>query len=484
MKTIYNLLLAGGLIFCPAGLFAQNNFEQYRQQQQKNLHDFQKKRQLEFANFLQQRWESYEVHIGKRLPVIPEPEVMPIADVNIEIPDVEITFPIDPVFVPLEKKQPFTPIIPTLGPTEEKTGYNKAEVKLQGYRLIFSYDPALQIHLANTTENEISRQWAALLKTNYAKLLNDCAATQSGMALNDWAYYQLIKKIAENIYTPAQKNEKILFTAFMLNNSNRKARMAIDEASELLLLLAFNEEVFDKPYLTIGAKKYYLMDSNKMSGLRTYNDSHEDDGLLPVQLCMFNPLDLNSKDITLKERNFKSDVLGKQVCFTYNPLVQDIYKELPSCGLPLYFNTECSTDLMSSIEKNLQPALTGKNDKEKVQLLLSFLHEFPYKTDEEQFGTEKYFFSDEMFIYPYSDCEDHAILFARLVRKFTGLKVIGLQYDGHVATAVKFNEEVGGAQLQCNNESYTVCDPTYFGSRIGQCMPEYLNKPAKFIEIR
>ena len=46
---------------------------------------------------------------------------------------------------------------------------------------------------------------------------------------------------------------------------------------------------------------------------------------------------------------------------------------------------------------------------------------------------------DEPLFYPYSDCEDHSVLFAYLVRELPGLEVIGLDYPGHVATAVRFS---------------------------------------------
>ena len=55
--------------------------------------------------------------------------------------------------------------------------------------------------------------------------------------------------------------------------------------------------------------------------------------------------------------------------------------------------------------------------KRQANLLLHYLHRaFPYKTDEAQFGVERTLFAEEMFHYPYSDCEDRSILFARLVR--------------------------------------------------------------------
>ena len=78
-----------------------------------------------------------------------------------------------------------------------------------------------------------------------------------------------------------------------------------------------------------------------------------------------------------------------------------------------------------------------------------------------------------MFFYPYSDCEDRAVLFSRLVDMLTGLPGIGLSYPGHVAAAVKLPEEVKGDYVKYGRELYTVCDPTYMGAGIGRGMPEF-----------
>lgn len=55
--------------------------------------------------------------------------------------------------------------------------------------------------------------------------------------------------------------------------------------------------------------------------------------------------------------------------------------------------------------------MAGKGEREAAELLLHYLHRaFPYKTDEAQFGIERTLFAEEMYYYPYSDCEDRSIL--------------------------------------------------------------------------
>ncbi|MDR1162198.1 MAG: hypothetical protein LBK45_07640, partial [Tannerellaceae bacterium] len=90
--------------------------------------------------------------------------------------------------------------------------------------------------------------------------------------------------------------------------------------------------------------------------------------------------------------------------------------------------------------------------------------------DVEQFGREKYFFAEELLHYPFSDCEDRAILFSQLARRFAGLEVALLDYPNHVAAAVKLNEPTEGDYVEIHGERYIVCDPTYIGAPIGKAM--------------
>jgi hypothetical protein len=117
-----------------------------------------------------------------------------------------------------------------------------------------------------------------------------------------------------------------------------------------------------------------------------------------------------------------------------------------------------------------------------VNFLLRFVQTaFEYKTDEEQFGREKPFFPDETIYYPYSDCEDRAILFSYLVRSLLHLDVVGLYYPNHIATAVRFSKKNDGDAIEYQGKLLTICDPTYMNADIGMCMPQFKNVQPKVI---
>ena len=107
-----------------------------------------------------------------------------------------------------------------------------------------------------------------------------------------------------------------------------------------------------------------------------------------------------------------------------------------------------------------------------------------YKTDQDQFGYEKFNFPEESIFYPYIDCDDRAVLFSYLVRELTNSGVIGLDYPTHVSTGVHFKGNVEGNAIIYNNKRYLSCDPTYTGAVTGMIMPKFYKVTPKIIIIK
>ena len=142
--------------------------------------------------------------------------------------------------------------------------------------------------------------------------------------------------------------------------------------------------------------------------------------------------------------------------------------------------------MQASIEKELKPIVDGMDEVKAASFLLALVQKgFPYKTDADQFGpgVEKYFYVEEIFHYPYSDCEDRSILYAYLVKKLIGLHVVGLDYPGHIATSVEFDVDVEGDFVEFDGKKYIVCDPTYINAPIGMSLPQVRGYAAKVINI-
>ncbi|MDR1680357.1 MAG: hypothetical protein LBS12_01035 [Prevotellaceae bacterium] len=485
MKTRYYLpIIAALLAFMPASLYAQTDaFERYKQEQARKFDEYKQNRQREFAEYIKQKWTAYEVYKGIKKPVKPQPVEPPVADPDADIPDAELPTLPDVVAPPEETPPDGTPAAPEEPPRPPAdTRHEKTTVNVLGHTLEIEYDKAFRVSLPSVSEEEAGNFWAALAEANYPELVNQCQLIKKAYALNDWGYYVMIKEIADKIYLPSQSGEKRIFTAFILDCSHYKVRLATETAkNELILLLAIDDEVYDVAYITLAGDRYYLVENPAVSAMSTYPGDEKSGARQGFRLANTEALNAAS---TGDKRTFESRTFDHRLEIVYNPHAIAFYNRMPVTHLSVYFNSACSRDVCESITGAFTPLLQGQSDQEKVASLLRFMHEsFPYKTDDQQFGREKFFFYEELFSYPYSDCEDNSVLFAYLVRKLTGLKVVGLEYDDHVAVAVCFRDETPGSYVVCDGDKYTICDPTYFGAQIGQCMPDYLNKSARIIAV-
>ena len=155
----------------------------------------------------------------------------------------------------------------------------------------------------------------------------------------------------------------------------------------------------------------------------------------------------------------------------------------PQTELKVYFEYSTDFQFLQSLTNSFKKYVVGISEEESANILLRFVQKAQgYETDAEQFSAENYLFPEETIYYNYSDCEDRAIFYAYLIREILDLEVIGLDYPGHVATAVKFHRKIQGDAIYFKNKRFLICDPTYINADIGQCMPNYKNIKPEIIE--
>ena len=151
---------------------------------------------------------------------------------------------------------------------------------------------------------------------------------------------------------------------------------------------------------------------------------------------------------------------------------------------PIYFASPISIEAQRVLNNKLNEIKNQYTPIQFIDIILNFVQTaFEYKTDEQQFGYEKYFYPEEVLGYPYSDCEDRSVLYSRLVRDIMGLDVVLIYYPGHLATAVKFTQPVNGDYITYDGDRYTICDPTYINAPVGMTMPDMDNATAFILPL-
>ncbi len=408
-----------------------------------------------------------------------QPEKKPVVEVVEAEPEAERTPVVEADRRPEPAAEPRLPVSSTPTSPLYRGESGRSKVMYGGLAFYLNNSLNRKCSLNGLNENAIADAYEALCNSDYKPLLADCAQIRKDLRLNDWGVFTLVRQLADTYCGTA--NESIVMQQFLLNEMGYKARMARKATEDkMMLFVATDCSIYAHPYITLNGQNYYNLSGNN-------------------EQCQFymcqkdSPKAKNSVGMQLKEAPlFPGTVVSSthqakgsaaRVTVDVPKALMDFYKDYPQCDYSVYFNAPVNAAMENRILSSLAPLVQGRNEADAANILINFVQTaFQYQTDGQQFGYEKPFFVEELFYYPYSDCEDRAMLFSYLVRKLLGLDVVLLDYPEHIATAVRFNGNVSGDYLMVNGRKYIVCDPTYIGASIGMTMPRYKTVSAKVLK--
>ncbi len=480
IRVIAILFILGGF-----SLSAQN-FDEYRKQMMKDFSDFRSEKQSEidtyrkdvnadFARFMRQAWKKYNgepaVSEPRDIPDVP-PVVLPdLGEPEMfdnEVPYVDV--------IPLEFEDvPPVPLLPLPEKHEDDHKGPHVNLRFYGTECIFRFDLESRIWLADASEGSAADMWETMCSGSFDTLLMDCLHVRSEMALCDWAYYKLACSLAESIY--GDGNESVMLAAFIMNQSGYRLKIARSDDDAFHLLVGTADGIYGCPYFRVNGCDYYLTDGSEMESLYIFDRDFPNTDAVRLTISQNQKFSQESSDL----RSFHSvrfPDAAVQVKINRNLL--DFYADYPlpfkHAGIKsswvFYATAPLSTGFRESLLHPLAVSISGKTQEEAANILLNFVQTaFEYQTDDEQWGYERPFFPEETMYYPYSDCEDRAILYSRLVRELLGLDVVFLYYPGHLATAVRFDEDIMGDYVTIEGDKYVICDPTYINAPVGLQMP-------------
>ncbi len=532
MKTISFFPILIGLFFTcfPSDwlLSAQSDFEAWQKEQQQAYENFLSAEDRQYVDFLKKEWEQFAAFSGLKLDETPKPVTIPTAP-NFDpstlppppqpspipslepplpapepIPPVSPPPPVEepspplvqpeperkiepplPVSEPVKQEEPITqPPIPPASPRPE----DKYTVYLPVFQAGFRFERTRfqAIGLASPVDNEaIAKFWEEMSLAPSGVLIDQLRRLGEQKALNDWLYMLMTYQLASNIY-PKSENEAILLTWFLLIKSGYDMRLGYNDAAVYLMTPA-DHNIYEVQFFSINDTRYYLLTFKPQ--LKEAESLFIFTGTYPsanrkLQLEYDQPPDLAPFEYK-RDVSFSYDGTAYKIDLTLNQSVTDLLFRYPQTDFEVYFKGTMAQQTREKLLQQLKPLIAGKSNLEAVNILLRFVQiGFAYKTDEENFGFEKYMFPEETLYYSYSDCEDRSVLFAYLVRELLDLNVIGLDYPGHIATAVQFPQQVEGETLVYNKTRYTICDPTYLGAEVGMCMPQFKQTKPEVIQIQ
>ncbi|MBO6025691.1 MAG: transglutaminase domain-containing protein [Bacteroidales bacterium] len=455
----------------------RSEMRRYNDAVKQDYENFRQKANEEYAQFMRERWEEYQSLKGDPTPEIPEPP-QPYErerDKEVLVPklpikfDQVITLP-KPEEKPKEPEKRPTPVVPNTPSVPE---FNFV---CYGTSCTVHMDKNLKFKLKDCSEQSVADVWDQLTSETFEVLLEDCLNLREELALGDWAYFCLIRDLSET-FLGKETNEAVLFETYLMAQSGYKLRIGRKD-NNLILMLPFDNVVYETVSITLDGVKYYVIDNGKTGGYYVFNRSFMDnERILSLRMKQAPKFAFKSGG----EKTFVSKRYPDlKVTMAMNKNLMDFYTNYPKTLWTNYSWVGLSDDVKAKLYPMLRKGIEGKSQIEAANRLINFVQTaFEYKTDGQQFGYERSFFPDETFFYPYSDCEDRSILFSVLMRDLLHVDVALLHYPDHLATAVHYTETLQGTYFTMDGKTFYVSDPTYIGANVGECMPRYVNTNPK-----
>ncbi|MDT8282494.1 MAG: hypothetical protein RQ982_06710 [Gammaproteobacteria bacterium] len=454
---------------------ANDEFQQWMQQQSSDVavqktefQEYKDKRDKEFTSFLKAQWKAVDIVKGEVRDEVPKPIIMPMASLQPVVvapaaKPVTVTIP-EPVFTK-----------PVVVPVVVAPKGSPVDIDFYGRELTFYYDDHLKHRLNSPINKEaVSNYWSILSRADYEDLLKQLQLQKKLLQLNDWAYASLISKITLKI-DDNHRNESALLSWFLLAKSGYRARIAYNSAA-IYLLIPSEQEMFEVTYFTFNGKRYYAAEFE--GGKQAPGKVFTYDGEYPETTKDFdmriNAVEASSNQDARRHLSFEFEGNKYNIEVSYDRGRIKFLNTYPQLSLNFYFGSDVYKATATPLQQQLAASMKGMSEQQAVNFLLRFVQtSLKYETDGRQFGEENYLFPEETLFYPYSDCEDRAVLFAWLVHSLLNLQVVGLDFPGHVAAAVHFNEPVKGDSISHHGKRYVVTDPTYINANAGMTMPDY-----------
>lgn len=473
-----------------AGNASAQTFEEYRQQAQADFHaykteeirkfkTYRDKVNAEFAEYMRRAWPEYKVQPAEPVPPRPEPPKPVVKDPDAEPSNDPIPFDnILPTPAPVLPPQPVVPL-----PMPEKPIKAPFAFTFYGTPCTIGLEEEHRFSLAGVDENKVADAWKVLSSDAYLPLVSECLTWRDRLQLCDWGYVRFLERMTTTFFPAEKLNEARLLQMYILTQSGYKVRIARSD-NRLVLLLPSKDNIYAYSYLNIGSCKYYVVDPTIRQQLfYVFDREFPKEQFFSLQISrepLFSIRAATARRLTAKRYPEVSAMVST------NRNLIDFYNDYPlSSAWNIYAQASLSTPAKNQLYPVLQKAIAGKNKAAAANMLIDWVQTaFDYQTDDEQFGQERPLFADETLYYPYSDCEDRAILYSILVRDLLGLDVVLLHYPGHLATAVCLDDDTPGDHLMIDGRKYIVCDPTYIGASIGETMPQYKQTAASVVRIK
>lgn len=353
----------------------------------------------------------------------------------------------------------------------------------------FELAPSADIPFSNIiNDSTIISFYNTINNSPYSNITKALISYKEQHQLNDWLYYQLVRKTAQQI-APKTKNyyRYTLYKWFFLTKTGYDARLAL-ERDKLLFYVFSSDDISDIPFYISDDRQYVCLNihdypgidlkTNKIYPLDISTGAKQAFSYKVTQMPDFKPEDYATKSLQFRyrQREYYFEV-------KLTPEVQSIFANYPVVDFDSYFNIPLSRQTYSSLIPLLKSNIARMNQKKGIDYLMRFTRNaFLYEDDEQNFGKEKRLAPEQTLFSEYSDCDDRAALFFYLVKEIYNRPMIALLYPTHITIAVQFDKP-SGKPIIYNGKKYSICEatPQKQDLKIGQIAANLQNATYKVV---
>ncbi len=350
---------------------------------------------------------------------------------------------------------------------QTKANARPVDIDFYGENVIIEVDTSIKILFNEQLSVQSVKEFHhKLLATKYTPTIQDLLKVQCEKGMNDWIFYQLIRKTAESICPKASNyNLYTLYKWFLLKECGYDATLSVSD-KHILFYVKSDDNIYGIPFYLKSDKQYVCLNVHDYSKINfdveimeeviiefptaTKTFSYKID-----QLPEFKKDDYQDRKLSFTYKNKKQDFNIK-----LNPLIQQIFKNYPVVDFETYFNIPISQETYSTLIPALKKNVNLMSQEQGVAYIMNFTrHAFLFETDQINFGQEKRMSAEQTLLHKYSDCDDRASLFFYLVKEIYNLPMIAVLYPTHISMAVKLDKPIG-TTIEYLGEKYSFCDPT------------------------
>lgn len=242
---------------------AQNtsdSYDQYRKQVLANYQGFRKSVLDNYVDYLNTIWKEYKAFKGIVRDINPKP-ITPPNTKNAPKQQPVNNKPI--VEAPIEKEPTISPlsnvIMQPSSPTQFAPVTQELPFSFYGFTL---NAPRLNVVRTNSINpKDVAKVWQTYeqhrMSDNAKRLLTKAKI----LGLNDWFTFDMVRQCVNSQCRAIAANDRILLQQFLLAHMGYDVRIArVDK--QLILLVAFKNQVYARSYLTINDHNYYIFTDN------------------------------------------------------------------------------------------------------------------------------------------------------------------------------------------------------------------------------